>query len=429
MRTLLPAVLTVALVACNAYNITAVSNPVTSVATDVWAGGSVKLHSHAFTSSDSLPLVLLAGDTLPVSLADTFIVSVELPDTVSGPLVLSVLSAAASDTQTVTVNAHGFVRAYGGPKLAGLPQRTPDGFMLARGTGGTVLVNPAAGVAQPLVSRDGGGTGCGALTPGLSLVAGVVVSSGPDCKYYAWRFDSGPVAVDSAPATSAWALAYLGPNRWLMNSHHTTLTMTDTSWTELARLESPNEYVADPAGHFVVPAMVGGVDPEGSPVYSTSTSTIAYHIAGQGEVGGAGFSSDGDTLFVAGVHWVGGGGPVRFLVLDAATGKILREGPLDGYGGGYMIVEPNRPWIYTMSDGRIPINGSTRGTVGVEVIDRRTLATVAHMEVPASAPQPFVWYDVLCPVLGANNKLYVVDVTAWDGAPEPTRIYEFDLLP
>jgi len=421
VRTLLPALLAVALAACNADTIASVPKPVSPVATDVWAGGFVKLHSETFTGPDSLPVVLLAGDTLPVSLTDTFTVSAELPDTVSGPLTLTVLTAAAADTQTVTVIAHGFVRAYPGPKLAGLPQRTPDGSMLALGTGGTLLVNPATGTAQLLAPGD---TSC-TLTPGFSLVSGVAVSSvripppADHCKYYAWRFDHGPIVVDSGIGGPSWTLAYLAPGRWIANSGVMTFATTDSSWAILDGVFEPHEYVADAKGQYLVPSLMPFVDTSGVPVYSTATSAIAYHITAQGAIGGAGFSSDGDTLFLS---------AASILALDAATGKILMEGPRDAFGGGYMVVEPNRPWIYVMSAGRIPIDGVA--TVGIEVIDRRTLTIVAHMEVPPSAQQLIKFDDVVYPVLGTgNNTLYVVDVTAWDGPPEPTRIYEFDLLP
>ncbi|HKI95019.1 MAG TPA: hypothetical protein VJ992_06985 [Gemmatimonadales bacterium] len=423
MRTLLPALLAVALAACNADNITAVSHPATAVATDVWAGGFVTIHSQAFTSADSLPVVLLAGDTLPVSLTDTFTVSAELPDTVSGPLTLTVLTAAARDTQNIAVTAHGFVRAYPGPKLAGLPQRTPDGNMLALGTTGTVLVNAQDGVATPLGPDTAAYTGC-MLTPGFSLASGVVVGplqrGGSDCAYYAWRYVGGaPVVVDSGVAGRLWALAYLGPGRWIIGGKYYTYAKTDSSLQQLDAPIELNEYVADAAGRYLVPSLLPFADSKDVPVYSTATSSVAYYISGAGNFGGAGFSSDGDTLFVQ---------RDSFLALDAATGKTLTEGPHDAYGG-YMVVEPNRPWIYVIGSGRIPINGATTWTVGVGVIDRRTMTVVGHLEVPASAPQPIVFYDVLCPVLGPNNKLYVVDVTAWDGPPEPTRIYGFDLLP
>ena len=319
MRTLLPALLAVALVACNADNITAVSHPATPVATDVWAGGFVKIHSQAYTSADSLPVVLLAGDTLPVSLTDTFTVSAALPDTVSGPLTLSVQSPTGTDTQTVAVTAHGFVREFPGPELTGgLPQRSLGGYVLALDTVGTVLVNPEAGKAQPLLPPAAGQTPCTqTLTPGLSLVPQVTlgsVSRGSGCRYYAWT-SSGPGAtvVDSAPFGDAFAVAYVGPGRWIIGAKHATYAVADTVVTDLGLLEEPDEFVTDVAERYLVPTLSQTNDSTGVPVFSTISSDIAYRIPGQPEIGGAGFSSNGDTLFVAGLQTVTYPSPARLL--------------------------------------------------------------------------------------------------------------------
>jgi hypothetical protein len=304
--------------------------------------------------------------------------------------------------------------------------------VLALDTVGTVLVNPEAGKAQPLLPPAAGQTPCTqTLTPGLSLVPQVTlgsVSRGSGCRYYAWT-SSGPGAtvVDSAPFGDAFAVAYVGPGRWIIGAKHATYAVADTVVTDLGLLEEPDEFVTDVAERYLVPTLSQTNDSTGVPVFSTISSDIAYRIPGQPEIGGAGFSSNGDTLFVAGLQTVTYPSPARLLALDATTGQILQQAPYDGLGWSYMVVEPNRPWIYLVGDGRIPITGTP--AIGIEVIDRRTLAVVAHMEVPASASQLIKFDDIVFPALGANNTLYLIDINGWRSSPGPTRIYEFDLLP
>jgi len=297
--------------------------------------------------------------------------------------------------------------------------------VLALDTTGTVLLNAAAGIAQSLIPQSPQHTVCTTtLTPGLALVPDVVLGAaafGGNCRYYAWSFaGSAPAIVDSAPIGEGFAVAYVGPNRWIINTKHETWAMTDTSSTSLGYLEEPNEFVADPAGRYLVPTFSSTSDTAGIPVYSTATSTIAYHIAGQTHIGGAGFSSDGDTLFVDGPD---------LLALDAATGRVLMQAPSEGFDWSYMILVPNSPWIYLVPDTPIDVPGSFSGVAGFAVIDRRTLATVAHVEVPPATPEPFKFDDITFPALGTDNTLYVVDIHAWRDVPGPTRIYAFDLLP
>jgi len=420
-RLLLAPLLTCTLAACAAERVTTIDDTIIPGQLEVWSGGVVDLYSRAFVGRDTLPVVLFGAETLAVAPRDTFVVRVQLPDTVAGLLPLDVRLADGVARPAVAVTAHGFAGWRAGPDLAGLPQRTPDGAMLAVGDGGTVRVLPWAGTAESLTPQPLADTAC-TLTPGLSLVPGVVISSGRNgraftdpCRYYAWNTTGTASVVDSAPYGSAFSAAYLGPGRWLINTKHNTWAIVGGVTTDLGQLEEPDEFVADSAGRFLVPNLTA--DFAGVPVYATATASIAYRVAGQRGIGGVGFSRGGDTLFVAGAQMVVGGGPARLLALDARDGHVLREAPLEGFGGGYMVVEPERPWIYLVDGLR------------VLVVDRRTLAVVARMRPPEAAPALISWDDVLVPLLGPGNRLYVVDVHAWRDAPKPTGVYEFALLP
>jgi hypothetical protein len=315
--------------------------------------------------------------------------------------------------------------------MAGLPQRTPDGLMLANGVGGTVRVLPWIPAAEAVLAGQFLDERCSRLTPALSLVPGVVITTrpaltgvAPSCGYYAWDVTGAtPTLVDSIGLDRPWSMAYLGPDRWFVGGKQgASLNLSPL----LTLTQEPDEFVVNPAGGLIVPNLA--FDRQDIPVFSTATASVAYRITGRQWSMGAGFSPGGDTLFLA-ARDTGSARTTVMLAVDPLNGQVLKSAPLDTYAGGYLVVPPAGRWMYLTGSGRYPVQSPNRvATVAIQVIDRQTLAVVGHLQVPLGVVQPDV-FDIMVPMLGTNNRLFVVAVHAWDGPPLPTLLYEFGLAP
>jgi len=123
MRRLVPlGLLVVGLATCRPDRITT-TDPVVSGAADAWAGQRLVLWSISFTGADSLPIVLLDLDTLPVQSAGMGSIAVHLPDT-DGALVLTI-RLRSGGSRSIPVQVHGFVRMRDGPLLGAYAQIYP----------------------------------------------------------------------------------------------------------------------------------------------------------------------------------------------------------------------------------------------------------------------------------------------------------------
>ncbi len=420
------------LIACRSTIYDAV-DPVVQLETPVvWVGAQVVLTSSALSGADTLPVLVLGGDTISGRYA--------APDSLVFP------APSAPGTWTVYVGFRGrgllpvgdvtvggrYVGYRDVPLVGGQPLRWPGGavpsFLIAL-PNALGLVDARSGTTVSQLPDSAFSQSCN-NGPGPAPDGRVVVSrrlpSGACGPLVALRPDDLAMPADTGPTASGCRLgAELGPARWLVLCHHMVQSLSRDSsggWASVSfQLGEPYDLAVSPRGDRAVPI---GAEARVTklPVFTPTSPTPAYLVPPFFEAWGAEFSEDGDTLYLAGdtdsTEYVHG----LLAAVRASDGTVLRSAawPTDAY---LMVLDHARPWMYFV--GYAP--GPTGPIPELRVYDRSTLSLVTRLSVPQEAVDRWM---VLYPLLDVlARRLYVLETCGWCAAGGYSRIYAFDLVP
>jgi hypothetical protein len=335
--------LAVGLVTCRPERITT-SDPVVLGAADAWAGQRVVLWSTSFTGADSLPLVL---DTLPVQSAGMDSIAVQLPDT-DAALVLTIRLHSGGG-QSVPVRVHGFVGVGDGPLLGAFTRVYPwpgngNSTALATQEDRLVLFDAHALTLSAALVPDSV-VGCHANEPFTTLglywiplpsatVPGVVTVHG------ACDLSAVPLAVsltrpaepvDTGGLGWGWPTVHISRGKWLATDYggvgfFNLYTRTDSGGFTVTPGTCVKVLGAEvsPRRDRIVPTFATC---QPHPVYDAATAAVAYEVSSLvgPDNGPAGFTPEGDTLYMAGID---SAGQQTVLALDATSGTVLARAAL-----------------------------------------------------------------------------------------------------
>jgi hypothetical protein len=368
----------------------------------VWGGGDILVVSPVFRLvGDSLPF-LVAADTVwshPVA-GDT--VALRAP-VLTGSYPVAVLRE-DHPAALGTVVVRGYGGAADGPPLSGIiqvwPRGSADPTFLANGPNQLHLVNAASrtvvrafddSIHNPLDADDHCTRG-----PGPTYDPNIFILCPERSTRVAFDIGSDPPerVEETCFTDSGYRLAGLiAPGHWL------------SVFSNLVYLIRCPEFDGPPGFHIeeteiirISPrgdrTLVLGNDhmDGGAPVIDTDG--VVFRIAefeGSGVEIGAGFSSDGATLYTG--MWKAVWGGTLVLKLDATSGAILAQTTLMGMGyPGDLLVDSQGGWVYVL--------GVWAGQWTLSVLDQETLATVAVLEPGEDTCAP-EWPVSL--VLGSNQ--------------------------
>jgi hypothetical protein len=427
----------VMMTACHADRLTTREALITPAEPYAWSGGSVDLMSSAFTGDDSLPRFTLGMDTLAASRIGAFTVRVQLPDT-NGSITLGVTFHDGRSQLAATLTVGGrFAGWHEGAPLSGNPVVVPGTTeLLGNGEHGVVRFDVRTSAAVAALPDSAHEPAC-AYSSGLSAVAGVVIGvrhpnppapSGA-CRAYAWRLAPTLTAVDSAPVTTAWALAHVGSGQWFVGDRHEAWACDSLRCTWLGLLDQPYGFAVSPDATRVFEELaVGAADATGIPVYAPN-GTIAYRLPGVTLINGVGFSGAGDTAYVVGREW-GTYDSLTALALDPRNGSVFHAARLPGGYPALLAVDREHPWLYMAEVSYYDsVAGWSRSPV-LRVLDRRTMRQVTVLHPAPGTPDngDGVWALPLISV--GERRAYLVLTRNWlTAATLPSYVYVFDLLP
>ncbi len=419
--------LLLATVACHADRALIEEGSVAAVPGNYWSGNEAPLVSSNFRGADALPLITFGAETLAVRAGGTDTVFVTLP-VASGTLSLQVAFHDGSVVH-VPISVYGFRRTFLSVPLDedGFPWPADRPTITAIRGGALRLFDVTTNNLRSL-NPDWVAFRCGndVATPSAADARLLVVPLA--CGWYAATPQSGGATPDTidvrgiARVNAIWYMIHLRPGAWLAMAKETLIAVTRTVGAPAlgASIEGCGEaygFAVSPRGDRVAMKYCrGGAVTAFYPVIATATSGVAFRLPLVG-TGGAGFSPDGDTLFVTGDTIVLGVSAVSVLLaVDAASGAILRRVAAPASGSLMdVVVDPSRPFLYL-----------TQGNA-VYVYDRATLTQVAILRAPgASVPDP--GHHFLTLIDPFARRLYTWSPRV--GAPASGRdIAEFSLTP
>jgi len=422
-------VLALCVAACHADRITTEDAPPITFAPHAWSGGILVLHSLALQGAAELPTVMAGADTLAARrFFGSDSVQVQLPDT-NGPIALFVRQGGGETRSVGSVRVHGFLRAGPGPSVDGSIYPWPGGAnptALAFQDGRLVKLDLRSNSAAILLPDTGLGRGqClrsgprpSAASPGLIVISQTRGECGP---LIAVPLVAGIAAPDTGPPPFRWPAAHLGRGRWLLNSKYDFSIVTGSpsmGWVSGPPIpgSQPSGFAVSPRGDRVVPTGCSGYS-DGVPVFDAAGPGLAYYLPQT--TGGAAFSEQGDTLFVATTSATGYS---ALLAVDATSGTVLARAPLhvDLAGVAGVAVDPRGPWVYVAGARGLPI---------VEVFDRASLAPVATLRAPTALPgfDPYTaqYSDYVIVQSPVERRLFV----ALNGGAPTLYVLQFELMP
>jgi DNA-binding beta-propeller fold protein YncE len=366
-----------------------------------WGGGDILVVSPVLRLVDSLPF-LVDGDTAwsHAIAGDTAAVTAPVN---TGAYGVEVVRGEVAELLGTTA-VRGYAGAAPGPPLSGIIQAWPRGSVdptfLANGPNQLHLVDAASrtvvrvfddSIHNPLDGDDHCTRG-----PGPTYDPNIFIL----CPERSTRvaFDIGtdpPVRVEEVCFTdSGYRLAGLiAPGYWLSVFSNLVYLIkcpgADSDfWSSIRETEIIR---ISPRGDRTL-VLGNEHHDDGAPVIDIAG--LVYWItefAGTGAEMGAGFSSDGATLYAG--MWKAVWGGTRVLKLDATSGTILAQTTLMGMGyPGDLLVDSDGGWVYVL--------GVRAGQWTLSVLDAETLATVAVLEPGSGACGPD-WPVSL--VLGSNQ--------------------------
>lgn len=438
-----PALLLFAVTACQ--SIYDQRDPDVRLATSiVWAGGEIVLNSAALRGPDTLPVVLLGGDTSVVRFAAPDSLILRAPDS-AGLYPVSVAFYGRSPLPVGSVRVGGAYRGtYVLPDLAGFPLLWPGGarpsFLMRWKQGGLALVDPRFRTVAPVLPPRSPPGFCG-FGPGPGA-DGAVVAQRPGCG--AWMaFDpSEPDTIVDVPPCGIYRYAaQLSADYWICdNDPYLSSCRRDTSgnWScALSGHQNASHIAASPDRRYAVPVS-GGTDQLGHSLFSTA-SVIPRRVLPGYSIGGAAFSEASDTLFVAWARLPYGipGGLASIRSSDGAVlvSRTVMEGvsSIIQAGLGTIAPDPGRPWLFVATHRAERVGSAADPTYSLVlyVVDRATLSPIGALPAVALGGGPaLLSSDFFLAVAGAERRLFVVETYPYVMTrPAGVRIFEFDLLP
>ena len=410
---------------------------VTIATSQAWAGGSLVLMSKGFRGADTVPLILLGGDTLAMRYAAPDSLLASLPNT-QGHFEVRVGFRGRAITLVGSVDLYGGDSdAWTTTPLAGVPvvwpNRSGTTFLMAADAGVALIdlslrtivrVIPDSMIDVSCVNGIGPASG-----GRIAVVYRTFNTCGPNL---AVRPDSPSAVPDTGPPrwvqvnSEVRFLVRLGAGHWLAAYHHgveSEFRDSTGAWLIPAtayHVEEPYRAVISPSGDRAVVLGYDGGTQKGLPVWGPTSREPLYMVNVANHLWGAQFSDDGDTLFIAG--WAQGADTLVLAALKASDGTVLRSAgcPTNGFDLANLVLDPGRPWFYLV--------GHTDGypyQLKVRVVDRATLTLVGTFGKVAT----FYNGDAYPILSAAERKLYVVDNCSFCYPAAPQHVFTFDLMP
>jgi hypothetical protein len=218
--------------------------------------------------------------------------------------------------------------------------------------------------------------------------------------------------------TAVW----VKPGGWLLALHHWVDVISGGVFTATYRVEETNGFRISPRGDRIV--ALTAYASEGMLVFDTAGPSLAYVVESVTGLGGAAFSLEGDTLFLAGEDQADQ--PI-LAALDASDGTVL-DSVAPEYWPWDLWLDPHGPWLVSVGVRQREDAWHVQRPV-VEVIDRRNLRRVAVFGPPEEEgciPE-FCGDLYLVPYL-AGRELYVTQIRYRESGAAPARIFRFELL-
>lgn len=388
---------------------------------DVWSGSEIVVTSAGFASIASLPAVLLDNQPLSVRRVDDTTLAAAVSDN-PGPHSLRVV-AQDFDTRAVTVQLRGFATRIEGPLLSG---RTEPGldtrYLFGSGPTGlrrwNIRTNKAIELGDTLhaVSCTRG------VGPGPNVGDLVLESSGCNSgRWLVWHTEPLYPMADTAAGMTMHFVAVLKPGRWVVARINefsinacdatacTSASIPATAIIDVAR--SPRDDRAALLSGSIGDSLTSGV-----PVVDVDLGVVGYRVAALRSAQGGAFSSDGDTLYLAGHATTG----FALVALTAYDGRALATRQLD-FAPCTVGLDQARPWLYVAGV-------SISGTSVLEVFDRRTMDPITTLHVSDAVG----FGEDLCRIMPnpVEHRLYVA--TTWAGEHNPdthAQLFTFETPP
>ena len=366
--------------------VTVVIPVVTIFPTTLWSGGTILLRSDAFRTGGTGATLQVGGMGEDLTRVDDSTMTARIPNTVSGTIMATaVVNGVPANLTALTV--YGFAE--------------------------TVNYSPQLGEDVYVWPRDGharimGGSGEDGPNPGLALIdldtravtsfPGILNTNnlrGPGATFQdsifllknslnglngpveVWRLLPTPTLLESHPEirTSRQAMRF-GPNAWFTSQSN----LISYPGGELTFANEPEGVFMSPR-HDRATITVDNI-PTGVPVFNVPDGTLAYAVPQLTSAQGVDFSPDGALLAIAGGRTGRPEGPGRILLLNAATGTVIRDTTVDRRVFA-VAIDPVRPLLFVgliAADDR-PV---------VLVLDRNSFKTLGELAVPTTAPSCFL---------------------------------------
>ncbi len=426
-----PATLAVLVLAACAADRVTTTDLVIDAPTAAWAGGTTPMHSARCVGADTLPVVMVAAETLAVARGGPDTVLITLPDT-TGPLTLTV-RLHDGGTALWGITLYGRVEVFQSPvaNFGAIPVAfgwpgPGEPTALALRDGRLVLVDYHAKSARELTPDTDLWAGCAVVPePQPSAWDRRLITVPPGCRLIT-TVPISPLAPapDTLPRVPGLTQIHLSPGNWLVSYKSRGLYLVTRS----------------PDGSFAETLLIPGtqvlgpyaISPRGDRVIATETRygliavdprvpALAFYLTDISEMGGAAFSPEGDTIFAAGL-WRSGG--AKLLAVDATSGAILRETAIGYWDTQVVAVDPTRPWLYLV--GEDSVGGAW--AVSLLVYDRASFAVVARLRIPASKLPSYTHFPYAAlynAVVDPFRREIYVTLNQWI---EPT-VARFSLIP
>lgn len=325
--------------------------PTVRVSPDMpYAGSAIRLQSSAFMYDGNRAAIWLGSTPLPLTRLDDTTLTAFLPDSAGGsyPLRLELDGeAVALDPLTVI----GYSNSYEiHPSLAwdvAVWPRNGHATIIGTSVDGLTLIelDTRTVTSYPDLADAGGMRGPGMTYTGRDLILY------PDSAtaVQAWWLSGVPRFIRAFPNLTLQPrqAMQLGPDAWFFSSHHTFWTSVRTDSTQpyqtVSVVAEETEGVHMSPRHDRSTIQID-YSASGIPVFDSPSGQTAYWLTPLQTSEGVDFSPDGELLAVAGGDR-GPLSPARLLLVDAASGTVLRDTLLDAPVFA-LAFDPARPLLY-----------------------------------------------------------------------------------
>jgi hypothetical protein len=350
----------------------------------VWGGGDVLVVSPVLRLVDSLPF-LVEGDTAwsHAIAGDTAAVTAPVN---TGAYVVEVVRGEAAES-IGTVDVHGYGGFAEGPPMSGVlmrwPPNTPNPTFLGNGPNQLQLFDAASRTVvrsfpDSMHNPETGFRNC-PQGIGPTYNPNAVVLCPEPKTLQAWTLEGAPQPFDvplHETMISDVRMAALGApgGGWLVGDHHWVQWVDASGGSGIIWIEEPQVMQISPRGNRIV--LLGNGQLDGVVVLDTARFDVAYYIeelAGTGIRVGAGFSSDGQTLFAA-VQTSNVGTRIAAVAAEDGEVQAFRDSlPLLGVDPN-ILVDPRGSYVF--------LTGHHNFKTVLIVLDAVSLGTVAQIALP-----------------------------------------------